>query len=644
LFQSALETFGVEEFQVPESHQKSTVDDRQHILHQYIQEHTEAASPNPTTSSPEFLTTLSSLTLDIPHDLVRALNDSDFRPPNGGTWNKESVSHLLTSMTQEQPKAVNGRPSFEIPSQPAGQVRPLGGVFVEQLPSPLPQIGGALPHLLIGAPGPAGPPGPRGPQGHRGPPGPKGERGPPGPPGAPNFQKNSIFNNKPANVKSVQPQPPVPPKLSNTENPDYYDEEEEEDDVEADEVDYEDDDYGSSRNNSVISQEEEEQLRQLAILQAQNQKDKQEKAVIIPTTTQRPSSTTSPTKKAPLTDAKQNIQAKTKSVETHYDGKGTTNVKVINQAPYPQVVIIPHRSDNPNEFKLTLGGQEIGFETGKKSRKSEQLTLASEETTSNSTLDLTPSSLESTEIPDSEETEEDLALPANPEEMGNEARREALLRASEKQTLLLENLMDAVERHRKSVSKNGTDDDQVINMEQVIHNQLQTLNNFKHTVQQATVDGNEEFMSARLSMLEDASHRQLEVLESLIEAVEKLNGGTAGSNKRIAKLEALTREQSRMLEQLSAAATSTTPPSSTMSENPLMKQKLEERLEEMREIHSSLLMQQHKNHMAQMEKQKENLRTEMEQLAEMLIKARPERLVDSKPNKKRLKFWDNIHA
>jgi hypothetical protein len=63
-------------------------------------------------------------------------------------------------------------------------------------------------------------------------------------------------------------------------------------------------------------------------------------------------------------------------------------------------------------------------------------------------------------------------------------------------------------------------------VEQVIHNQMQALSDFRHSIEQSTIGGNEEFTSERLSMLEDASHRQLEVLESLIEAVEKLNAGT----------------------------------------------------------------------------------------------------------------------
>jgi hypothetical protein len=79
-----------------------------------------------------------------------------------------------------------------------------------------------------------------------------------------------------------------------------------------------------------------------------------------------------------------------------------------------------------------------------------------------------------------------------------------------------------------------------------------------------------------------------------------------------------------MLQELSvAAAASPTAPSPT--EDPAMKKRLEDRLEEMRDLHASMLMQQHKNHMAQMEKHRDSVREEIEKVAEMIINARPER-------------------
>ena len=79
-----------------------------------------------------------------------------------------------------------------------------------------------------------------------------------------------------------------------------------------------------------------------------------------------------------------------------------------------------------------------------------------------------------------------------------------------------------------------------------------------------------------------------------------------------------------MLQELSVAATaSPTAPSPT--EDPALKKRLEDRLEEMREMHASMLMQQHKTHMAQMEKHRDSVREEIEKVAEMLINARPPR-------------------
>jgi hypothetical protein len=93
---------------------------------------------------------------------------------------------------------------------------------------------------------------------------------------------------------------------------------------------------------------------------------------------------------------------------------------------------------------------------------------------------------------------------------------------------------------------------------------------------------------------------------------------------RLANLEALTRQQSKMLQELAAAAIAA-PTSPAPTEDPATKKRMEERLEEMRDLHASMLMQQHKNHMAQMEKHRDSVREEIEKVAEMLIHARTER-------------------
>jgi hypothetical protein len=111
-----------------------------------------------------------------------------------------------------------------------------------------------------------------------------------------------------------------------------------------------------------------------------------------------------------------------------------------------------------------------------------------------------------------------------------------------------------------------------------------------------------------------------------------LNAGTAGANERLANLEALTRQQSKMLKELSAAATAT-PSAANSTEDPVLKKRMEDRLEEMRDLHSSMLMQQHKNHLVQMEKHRDSVREEIEKVAEMLIKTRPERVVSNEGEK-----------
>jgi hypothetical protein len=160
----------------------------------------------------------------------------------------------------------------------------------------------------------------------------------------------------------------------------------------------------------------------------------------------------------------------------------------------------------------------------------------------------------------------------------NEKRRQALLRASEKQELLLQNLLDAVERRKKdkegSQSKfnNGADVTVENVVEEVIQKQILALSGLKHSVEevggtrlQNNVQGNDkddvEFVGERLKLLEDASHRQLEVLESLIDAVQRLDSGAFQNYDRLKNLETITVHQNQMLDQLSTAMM----PSSTSS-------------------------------------------------------------------------------
>ena len=160
----------------------------------------------------------------------------------------------------------------------------------------------------------------------------------------------------------------------------------------------------------------------------------------------------------------------------------------MNQAPYPQIVIIPHKSDNANNFKLSLGDQEIGFSQRKGLN-------------SNSNLDLN--------------------LNGNQIEIvvNNKKRKEALIRASEKQSLMLKNLMDAMHRHQTEDS--GSQEDLDVHMEAVLKRQAKALDELKNNVVNA--DPDDGFTSERLTLLEDASHRQLDVLEDLVNAVQRLH-------------------------------------------------------------------------------------------------------------------------
>ena len=149
----------------------------------------------------------------------------------------------------------------------------------------------------------------------------------------------------------------------------------------------------------------------------------------------------------------------------------------------------------------------------------------------------------------------------------NERRREALLRASEKQELLLQNLLDAVERHRqelqeKFLSDDGLDIEEAAHVEeakvetvveQAIKKQLMALTGLKTSVE-LTQPSEEPFVEERLNLLEDASHRQLEIMESLIDAVQKLDSKVGGSEDRLRVLERIAENQNLMLDKLSTVA------------------------------------------------------------------------------------------
>ena len=107
--------------------------------------------------------------------------------------------------------------------------------------------------------------------------------------------------------------------------------------------------------------------------------------------------------------------------------------------------------------------------------------------------------------------------------INNQRRKEALIRASEKQSLMLGNLMDAM--HRK-VDESSTEDTLETHMEEVLLRQNEALKELKNSVESS--DPDEDFTAERLTMLEDASHRQLEVLEDLVTAVQRMDSDKGG--------------------------------------------------------------------------------------------------------------------
>ena len=240
---------------------------------------------------------------------------------------------------------------------------------------------------------------------------------------------------------------------------------------------------------------------------------------------------------------------------------GDTNVKVINQAPYPQIVIIPHKSEggNANNFNLKVGDQTIGFSNRKGN-------LENSEQKNNNNLDfiIKNSKEEQFDSNDFAEVLRTSDFDQNSENgnrgqvqivINNQRRKAALIRASEKQNLMLSNLMDVMHRHNndhENVSKNSSSLEK--HMEEVLKRQVNALEELKSNV--INSDDSGEFTAERLTLLEDASHRQLEVLEDLVTAVQRLDKGN--TEERLQNLETIAVHQNAMLEEMHEAMTKTT--------------------------------------------------------------------------------------
>ena len=356
-----------------------------------------------------------------------------------------------------------------------------------------------------------------------------------------------------------------------------------------------------------------------------------------------------------------------------------SNTKVINKAGYPQVVIIPHSVSDSNQFTLSLGKHKIGFETNKEEDIDDAL--------------VNPPNDQELRAPKEQQFSRLVQKPPVKDKDVNERRRQALLRASEKQELLLTNLLDAVERRKKdkeNSQKHKKVDVTIENVvEEVIQRQMIALNGLKHSVEvvggasnqpnQSVGDDtkNVEFVDERLKLLEDASHRQLEVLESLIDAVQRLDSDGFQNHDRLKNLETIAVHQSQMLEQLSNAEkpSATIPsdldtaqttirrssspqttvetakiqnghrkpiPKATVEHTPDDRKdksdKKEEKINhaqmrnEMRELQKQLLLEQHKVHVSNMEAQRQAVRDELGDLADLIIHTRPQASIPSRPS------------
>ena len=154
-------------------------------------------------------------------NLIDALKDSDFKPPDGGEWDFESAAELLSRM-HSQGGSTSPNPFKDLlengptSARPFKDLIPSFGSSEDSFPSELPGFD-ALPTLpTFPQVGSRGPPGPKGDRGPPGPKGMRGNRGPPGPPGPPGKGFMDIFRNQDQNQKlpSATPSPLTPPDLS----------------------------------------------------------------------------------------------------------------------------------------------------------------------------------------------------------------------------------------------------------------------------------------------------------------------------------------------------------------------------------------------------------------------------------------------
>lgn len=216
----------------------------------------------------------------------------------------------------------------------------------------------------------------------------------------------------------------------------------------------------------------------------------------------------------------------------------------------------------------------------------------------------------------------------------NERRRQALLRASEKQELMLENLMNAINIKNQQLDadllEDGIDEqakEQVETVASVLQRQELVLNGLRSSIDEVYAEGG-GFVEERLALLEDASHRQLEILEALTDAMHQLDEDSTSFERRLKNLESITQRQKTMLENL--VSTSAPPIASAMNE---------ERIR--------ILERQMKRHQRErindLQKHRKAVREEIEEVAQILINNRPPRLA-AQPSRKRPLFAGRLQT
>ena len=216
-------------------------------------------------------------------------------------------------------------------------------------------------------------------------------------------------------------------------------------------------------------------------------------------------------------------------------------------------MIIPHKSDggDANDFNLQLGDQSIGFSNRKGNLEKD--TVETDRGNNNNNKGKKNTNFEvlrTSDFDDAGSNQGQVQIVIN-----NQRRKAALIRASEKQSLMLQNLMDAMHRHE---NENGNSSSSSLDkhMEEVLKRQVNALEELKNNV--INSDDNGEFTTERLTLLEDASHRQLEVLEDLVTAVQRLDSDKGSTEERLQNLETIAVHQNAMLEEMHEAMTKTT--------------------------------------------------------------------------------------